>query len=336
MNRFNITSSILTVLLAASIGCGSDGPSDDPGTDPDPIPTEDTTPPEIASTSPQTGATGQRDDVEVVIEFSEPMDQASVEGTLDASALGEVTLSWNDSGDTLTITPNQPLEYAFGDGDPAEINPNKYNVVLGSAARDLAGNEMGPGIDLEFYTLRRVGLVLDPDADLSHGVYVDSLTADGSRFQVGDTSGKEGVRSAISFDIQGIAEGAVEIESATFATRQEIGDILNTPYADLGSNLLIDHVLYDGLGTENEINAAYNSKQTALASLGEFASSPSQVVIEHDVTDAVADDLDNRVDRDDLSQYLLYFADDTDLDTSYDTTFISRDLMELQIVYLVP
>jgi hypothetical protein len=335
--------SFLPLILIAAAACG--GGTDDVGGD-DPMPDAsvgdepDETAPTILSVSPDDGAVGQPADVVVSITFSEPMDEASVEGTLDHSDLGAVTISWNAAGDTITLTPDAELAYAEGIGiDPDAVDANEYSVILGNAAADLAGNELGTGTQITFATLKRLATTFDLDQELTRSLTAnEDLVGQGDDpLSIGDLDTDEGVRSLITFDMSELGPTVTDIEAATFATRQLINDAKDYPYGDLvaedpglGTAVLIDHVSYAEVN-----NAGFNASQTAHASLGDFCIE-GQVVIELDVTGAVADDMANRAARADRSQYLLRFALDNDEDGAQDRAVISRTLTELQVTYLAP
>lgn len=320
----------LSLPLAAACGDAGDGPD---------ASAVDTTAPTVVSITPEDGATGQLADIEVVIVFSEKMDRVTVDGALDAGSMGPVNLIWNDADDTLTIIPETPLAYAVGSGnDPGDVEANAYSLVLGKEAEDVAGNQLGTDLEIEFTTLKRMSMTLEPATAWSRvitptGLFENFNTED--PFGVGDTSGDIGVRSAITFDLSLLPGSTHSIESATFATRQMLEGISGTPFADLGSAVLLDHVTYPELVGENAINAAYNSSQTALSELGALYTQ-GQVVVELDVSDAVADDFEHVMDRGYRSQFLARFELATNEDASTDGTVFSRELLELQVDYLHP
>jgi hypothetical protein len=325
-----LLSALLALLLTA---CGGTPPAvngngDEPNGEEPNGEEVDTTPPTLVSVSPEDGATGVRSDASVVIVFSEPMDQASVEGTLDTSDLGEVTFSWNEAGDTLTITPDEPLVYAQGVGtNPGAVEAETYSVTMGSAARDLAGNGFGTGFRIDFSTLKEISHSFGIVEELSDSV-TPTFVVPQAYLLVGDFYNDIGVRGAITFDISLLPFSTVEIASAVLSTLQYPEYEIGSPY-DLGDAVLIDHVTFDSLDT------AYGSDETAHAHLGVFCEA-EQVDIDKDVTAAVEDDRIHRDARGARSQFLLRFAEETNEDGEDDYGLIEFFDAELQVTYLAP
>lgn len=314
-------------LVVGGVACGSE--VDDTGSKPDDVP--DTTPPTLLSITPEDGAEGLPADTVVTLRFSEAMDPSTVHGTLATQDLGDVDFEWNDAGDTLTIRPWEPLAYAEGD-DPEDTPALRYSVILGSAAKDLAGNELGPGAMVTFSTARRITTHIEHSPKLSAAIYPDRL-ADimADTFMVGDNDADECVRSVMSFDLGLLPEDAA-IEDAHVET--EVYAIVGSPF-DLGGAVLLDHVSYDGIEKEADINAAFNASQAPHAQLGPFANADSSV-ISHKVTAAVLEDWTHREARGGFSQYLLRFADFTDLDKKVDVLVLDYSRTTLKVVYLTP
>lgn len=320
---------LIIVAGAAAPACGGDGDGDDTGAAPH-VEEQDTTPPTLLSVSPEDGATGLPADTVVTLEFSEPMDPGNVSSTLATQDLGEVQLEWNERGDTLTIAPRNPLAYAEGE-DPAEVDALTYTVILGSAATDLAGNALGPGVQVTFATLKRITTKLKWDDALSGAIHSDSIVDEplSDKFQVGDTPEDEAVRTVFTFDLGSLPEDAAEIESAHLLT--ELAVQLGFPFDGLGGAVLLDHVSYDGIDTDLKINAAFNTSQAPHANLGPFANAETDLV-SHDVTNAVVEDLEQRG----RSQYLLRFDTLTDLDGEADLITLYDGETALELVYLTP
>lgn len=101
-------------------------------------------PPTVAATAPADGATGVDLGSTVRLTFSEPMDGA----TLTAAALSVVSGgvpvpgALTATATTLTFTPTLPL--AFN---------TRYDVTVGTAATDLAGNHLGAAAHVSFTTV---------------------------------------------------------------------------------------------------------------------------------------------------------------------------------------
>jgi hypothetical protein len=205
-------------------------------------------------------------------------------------------------------------------------------VSLDDGATDISGNALAAGVNVSFTTLKSVGIVLKADANMSRVITPeDFLFNNNTPFIVGDTLTNEGARSVMTFDISAIPETSHSIDSATFMTRQTPGNTQGTPFADLGS-VLLDHVTYVGIAGAN---SAFNSSQTAHSTIGTMFVE-DQVVVELSVTSQVDDDLENRLERANQSQYMARFDTISDVDGSYDYAVFSRDLLELSITYLHP
>ncbi len=89
----------------------------------------DTTPPTIISTTPATNETDVNVTSDIVVLFSEPMNQTSVETAFHIYPNVNGTFSWNGVGDEMTFSPSEPMmEY------------RQYLVHIDLSAKDLAGN----------------------------------------------------------------------------------------------------------------------------------------------------------------------------------------------------
>lgn len=142
-------------------GPGADaGGSLDAGSSPDagagPCVGADCEPPYVVSLTPSDGATGVTADATIRIEFSRPMDQATVLSALSISSLpaGAVSRSWNAAGTVLTITPSSPLLYATGTS--IDTPPRTYTVTVAASAQAIDGSSMTSGASSTFSTLRRL------------------------------------------------------------------------------------------------------------------------------------------------------------------------------------
>lgn len=334
--------STLLVLTLATAACGDTmvdetGPDAGGNADIDAGDAPDTTAPTIVSITPANGATGIRDDATVVFVFSEPMDQLSVQNSLDTSDLGGVSFEWTNGGATLTITPDLPLAYAEGAGnDPDATTATRYAVVLGTGATDEAGNNVEVGAETRFDTLKSMTTTLGRDNDLTAaGTPTGVITDDDDFLYIGDDDDggtASAYRSYITMDLAPLPTTAVAIVSARLRGTQlaEIGN----PYGALGSStgVLIDHGSFT-LEDANAANAAFNL--TPLAATGVFANT-GDTALSIDVTSEVTDDLANRAARSQRSQYRLRFTGFTNLDDTADYVLIGRTDLALDVVYLAP
>jgi hypothetical protein len=100
--------------------------------------TKDITKPEVTVISPVKNAQNVLINVKVSITFSEAMDQSSVEGAITAP-FSYGSPSWN--GNKITLTPSEDLDYS-----------TEYTVSVGTAAEDLAGNQMSSKYTFKFTT----------------------------------------------------------------------------------------------------------------------------------------------------------------------------------------
>jgi hypothetical protein len=104
---------------------------------------EDVTPPTVVSTTPADGATNVPLDIVLQIEFSEPIDPASLsEGILMTPEPGDGIMSWIDGGRTLNFDPDEPL-----------LDNTAYSLIITEGAvRDYAGNPLEELYSLQFTT----------------------------------------------------------------------------------------------------------------------------------------------------------------------------------------
>ncbi|MCO4768854.1 MAG: Ig-like domain-containing protein [Deltaproteobacteria bacterium] len=299
--------------------------NDDDAADDDDDDTPDTTGPSVLSTSPADGDTGVYEDATVQFVFSEAMDTASVEAALDTAELGEVALSWNATGDTLTVTPATFLLYAEGTGgSPAAIDPVRYRVELEDSATDAAGNGiLNGGAEVTFTTMK----AMTNEHEL-HELMTGSGTAGGGvdspegTLHVGDNDNAEGIRGFVTMDLWFVSTTAVEVVEATLTARMY--ETAGLPWS-LG-DLILDHGIYEAFD-----NAAFNLQP--LSEVGVFATD-GDVALSIDVTSQVDDDVKNRQERDALSQYRLRFETINNEDGVADLVYLSRDAFVLEITYL--
>lgn len=115
-------------------------------------PAGDTTPPEIIYTNPEEGETGVSVTASIVIVFSEPMDNASVESaiTIDAGA-SIVAYTWSYNRTLVEMQTSGLLE------------STSYTLTVSTAAQDVAGNPMTGDFYLHFTTTSPSGDVTPPE-----------------------------------------------------------------------------------------------------------------------------------------------------------------------------
>ena len=125
--------------------------------------TLDTTNPFVETTDPVDGDEKVARDKAIVVRFSEPMDQTSVETAfalewVDKDGVAhsiDGNFSWSPDGRTITFKPATDLE---GEG-------GTFRIKLATGANDLAGNTIYPDIDYSF-TAEKLG----DDGDGSGGL----------------------------------------------------------------------------------------------------------------------------------------------------------------------
>ncbi len=125
---------VVAMTLFALYGCSSE----DTVTEPDP---GDTTPPILVGSYPLDGATGVSRSGLYWFAFSEAMDEESVEDNITASPAFGHDIHANASTDTFWLTPHDALN-----GNAA------YEFNIGPECEDLAGNQMGTLVSIDFTT----------------------------------------------------------------------------------------------------------------------------------------------------------------------------------------
>ncbi|HDS09103.1 MAG TPA: T9SS type A sorting domain-containing protein, partial [Firmicutes bacterium] len=119
-------------------------------------PGDDSTPPVVTSTDPDSGASGILTTADIIITFNEPMDQGSTVAFSIAPDPGSHVFSWNAGDTELTVMLNDFTADTL------------YTVTISTSARDVNGNPLdgdgdgNPGPDYIF-TFRTADVV-PPDA----------------------------------------------------------------------------------------------------------------------------------------------------------------------------
>ncbi|OOP56248.1 MAG: hypothetical protein AYP45_10060 [Candidatus Brocadia carolinensis] len=107
-----------------------------------PLPSQDTTPPTVTSTSPANGATNAAVSGNITATFSEAMDASTITTAtfiLNNGVIG--TISYNSSTKTATFNPNTDLSYS-----------TTYTAKITTGAKDSAGNAMASNYTWSFTT----------------------------------------------------------------------------------------------------------------------------------------------------------------------------------------
>lgn len=321
-SRLNARSlSAALLLAAASAGCTDEamGPED-------PDITSDETSPSVTDTQPASSATAVHEDQMILVTFSEPMDQASVEDAYASTDLpaDQVTFTWSPDGRELTITPLAPLAYAEGSGtDPAVVTPKTYAITIGIGATDLAGNALAAPMDLSFSTRRRLIALFGLDTALTRATLANTSYAV-SDIWVGDSQNTSTYRSYVTFDLSTLPADA-EVERAQFQGRQLQPD--GAPY-NLGA-VNVQHVTYTST-LPNVLNAAVAISQPGIMS-SDAALEPKLI----DVTPQVIDDMSHRVERSHRSQYRLQIDVATNGDAVTDRAIFAKNSFVLGAIYVV-
>lgn len=188
---------------------------------------EDITPPQVLLFSPNSGATGVESTADIIVTFSERMDQSTAESAFSISPTvpGELLFQWDDAGVELTISG---ASFAYQTGDSSETNARRYVVVIGADATDLQGNPLEAAVSTDFTTLRQISQAVSPVAVAtwdSFGRSWDTCTGTTTQARVGwwVNAGSSGHRYVyIAYDPQVLGTPALlhDIESVILHTSQ--------------------------------------------------------------------------------------------------------------------
>jgi hypothetical protein len=270
----------------------------------------DTTPPTVISVDPPDGATGVVFTSNIVVTFSEKMDQVATQNAYQSDTLpaDKVTFNWNAEGTVLTIDPKGDLLYERG-ADVNTLQARTYGFTLAATAKDSAGNALG-SVSSSFSTLRRVQPKIFANDGLTGIAYSNNIF-DGTNSlpRVGDSlfgadNASIVARSYFSFDLSAIPSSVKDVDLEFAEINIYKLSVSGNPYAF--GNINLDHVSF-GPNTNNSAGNVFNTP--SLRNLGLFDDPTKAVNSYHasDVISAVRDDLNNRAGRTNLSQYRLAF-----------------------------
>jgi hypothetical protein len=314
---------IMTAGAAALIGCGGDGSSTtgDAATDDTTVPTY----PAVLEVTPVDGAVGVLTTAPIIIRFSRAMDTASVHAAFssDDFVLADTGVVWNAANDTLTISGSGILEYAEG-GSPEEVTANEYSFALATTATDADGNPLQEALAVTFATARHIlaapPLVEEHTGTVgSVGTYVSDAV-----LQAGDhESGAGNFHGLMTFDLTEVPDDILAVTQATISMRQ--AGVAGDPFGTLGS-LYFEHVSFGEL-TADAINTSHLS----------FVDNdlPNEVSYNVPAVEAVENDLENRVARQNRSQFRLRFSSINNGDDVADLLQIIADSPTLDLRYLI-
>lgn len=296
----------------------------------------DFTPPVVASSLPEDGATGVRADSTVVVAFNEPMDRANTEAAITLSS-GTAWYAWNATSTVLTITPFAPFAYAEGSFDSlASLRAFEYSLTIGASATDVAGNALLVPVEVEFATLRRVTQTLalsGPD-----GAYIIT------RFSEGSASpwpcqeditwvGHQPFYSVTiaTFDLRPLPSEIAQFEVVRLVAEQ--AGIHGDPFAFSGP-VDVEHIFVTSdIGT---VNAIATLEAESLRELGTLSAAPAAGVRVLEVVPALEEDYERRIQRDNQSGFriLTHLVEPGPSSPQYVDFVCSR--FALETTYLIP
>ena len=280
-------------------------------------------PPAVVAVSPADGDTGVLEDARIVIEFSAPMNLAATEAAYQSPELpaAAVSMTWNGAGDTLTITPSDPLPYASGD---LSVAAETFTFSLMTSAADLAGNPLAEPLDVTFSTARNVAVEVAAVTDLGLSTHVrgDGSIADLATLDVGDAfldPGEVFFRGLVTFDLSALPE-IFAVRTATFNAEQQT--FAGDPYTNLG-----EVHIHDAEFAQVSLAAA----ESPGADLGVFSADPTEELkTSVDIAGAVAADASTG-----RTQFLLKFSQDDNGDGTTDRLRIPTSTAFLDLELLV-
>ena len=345
MKKTLLSLAALTSISLALTSCG--------GGTPTPPPVVDTTAPGVVSVTPSSGATGVSKDANVVVTFSEPMNQASAQAAFQSASLGTNTITWNANGTVMTVNPNADLEYTS--------SGKTYTFSVTTTATDKAGNALSSASEGSFKTFKRIITnVLNKastNAEINNTNTVSGATAD---IQVGDAANNSSKRGFVGFDLSTLPADLVPANIESARVKMYVEAIVGQPFTQLfppsncsggfcfllGKSVVLEHVsygntvaasAYDITPLSSEVRGLSDDTPCGGLLLCLF-SGTVQGWNSDNVTAWVKDDVQNRVARGNNSQYRLKFPIATNGDNSVDRIEVKTDASKpfIQVTYLIP
>ncbi len=297
----------------------------------------DTVAPTIVSISPAPDSIGVKNDENIVITFSEKMDQAATQVAFQSIDIlpALVSFSWDATGTIMTLDPLINLPYtALG---------SEFKFKITTTARDVAGNQLIADTNSKFrtYRLQKISIKSAAAQDghiVSNGTVFSAPTI----MYIGDSISNLAARGFVGFDISSLPadlsdENIVDAKLKLFQSA-----VLGSPYSNLDDcspapckELITEHVSYGASLNSADFDTA------VLADLGNLTNSSALGWKTKTVTEAVQDDWENKISRGQRSQYRLRFPIITNGNAANDLIAITtRESVSnnpiLEITYLIP
>ncbi len=316
---------------SGGIDPADDPPGDPPGDHPEMGPGL----PFVVSVSPEDGATAVEGDTTIVVAFSEPMNQELTEAAYQSEGIpsSSVSFSWSEDGTELTITPNEPLQYATG-SDPAEVEARRHSFFISASAADLEGQRLAKPYEFSFSLLRQIDLTFFAVQDRNLSGSFRSNDTYGSQqcarnqvnMCVGDSrvgGDDEQYKGFISFALSELPSSMLRVSQARL--NLDITATSGNPFASLG-RLMLERANFDVIGLE-----AFSAD--SLDVLGPIAASGGAgTTVSADVASPVEAAWRERG----MAQFRFRFEDVTDEDNTSDVLLSDWDTQSLDVSYLIP
>lgn len=279
--------------------------------------------PSFVSSAPANGEQGVASDASIVLKFDRAMDEVSVAAAYVSVDLPkeEVSLAWNAAGNELTIVPAAPLAYA--EGGPETV-ARAYGIRITTAAKDKEGRPLAKEASVAFTTLRRITQAL-PMISVMSGRVLSNATFSSGVLAAGDfmNGGVEReARASLTYMLDLLPQSPLQLEKATLKLSDANAE--GAPDFFLGV-IHADHVTF-AVGSASFGVAPMTSRIVT----SNFQAKTRTV----DVTDMFADDLANRADRSNRSQFRLRYASAPSGNNQTDITYFDKSTATLEAVYL--
>jgi len=331
-------------LALTSCGGGATPPA------PVPPPVSDTTAPSVVSVTPSSGATGVSKDANVVVTFSEPMNQASAQTAFQSANLGASTFSWSADGTTMTVNPNADLDYSS--------SGKTYDYSVTTTATDKAGNALSSSFAGNFKTFKRLtaSLTATVFGEIDNAQTVLSTSAD---IKVGDQSNNSSRRGFVGFDLSSLPAGLAPANLEEARVKMYVNSpIVGSPFSKLfppttctpfcllvGKSVVLEHVYFGNTVAPSAYGINPLSSEVRGLTDDTPCTGPLLCLFQgtstgwnsDSVLEWVRDDLTERSSRANKSQLRVRFPKDTNADNLADYLAISTTTKPyLSVTYLIP